>query len=90
MLNETDKDAPDRSHLRPLHSDHSVMQGQVGLTAVMGAVQRSWRLNWIEPEFAAPRCFALNRTDHRTHEERPGQFPVNALQGTLRVGRSRP
>ena len=28
----------------------------------------SW-LNWIEAEFAAPRYFALNRTDHRTHPE---------------------
>ena len=26
----------------------------------------SW-LNWIEPEFAALRYFALNGTDHRTH-----------------------
>nr|WP_235613913.1 IS630 family transposase [Streptomyces olivochromogenes] len=29
----------------------------------------SW-LNWIEAEFAALRYFALNGTDHRTHEER--------------------
>jgi hypothetical protein len=28
----------------------------------------SW-LNWIEPEFAAVRYFALNGTDHRTHAE---------------------
>ncbi|MFJ9683763.1 hypothetical protein ACIRP2_37965 [Streptomyces sp. NPDC101194] len=28
----------------------------------------SW-LNWIESEFAALRCFALNGTDRRTHEE---------------------
>jgi transposase len=28
----------------------------------------SW-LNWIESEFAALRYFALNGTDHRTHEE---------------------
>jgi|GEM_PF-3871653 len=28
----------------------------------------SW-LNWIEPEFAALRYFALNGTDHRTHAE---------------------
>ena len=28
----------------------------------------SW-LNWIEAEFAAPRYFALNGTDHRTHAE---------------------
>jgi transposase len=28
----------------------------------------SW-LNWIEPEFAALRHFALNGTDHRTHAE---------------------
>jgi hypothetical protein len=28
----------------------------------------SW-LNWIELEFAALRYFALNGTDHRTHEE---------------------
>ena len=28
----------------------------------------SW-LNWMEPEFAAPRYFALNGTDHRTHAE---------------------
>lgn len=26
-------------------------------------------LNWIEAEFAALRCFALNGTDHRTHAE---------------------
>ncbi len=28
----------------------------------------SW-LNWIEPEFAAPRYFAPDGTDHRTHTE---------------------
>ena len=28
----------------------------------------SW-LGWIESEFAALRCLALNGTDHRTHEE---------------------
>ncbi|WP_218125775.1 transposase [Sinosporangium album] len=28
----------------------------------------SW-LNWIESEFAAPRYFALNGTDHRSHAE---------------------
>ncbi|MCX4852150.1 hypothetical protein [Streptomyces sp. NBC_00893] len=28
----------------------------------------SW-LNWIESEFAALRYFALNGTDHRTHDE---------------------
>ncbi|RDI45347.1 hypothetical protein DFR68_113118 [Nocardia mexicana] len=28
----------------------------------------SW-LNWIESEFAAPRYFALNGTDHRSHDE---------------------
>ncbi|WP_222871452.1 transposase [Nonomuraea sp. PA05] len=28
----------------------------------------SW-LNWIESEFAALRYYALNGTDHRTHEE---------------------
>ena len=28
----------------------------------------SW-LNWIEPQFAALRYFALNGTDHRTHAE---------------------
>ena len=28
----------------------------------------SW-LNWIEPEFAALRYFALGGTDHRTHAE---------------------
>jgi hypothetical protein len=28
----------------------------------------SW-LNWIEPEFAALRYFALNGTDHRSHAE---------------------
>ncbi|KDN73994.1 transposase [Streptomyces olindensis] len=28
----------------------------------------SW-LNWIESEFAALRCFALNGTDHRSHDE---------------------
>lgn len=28
----------------------------------------SW-LNWIEAEFAALRYFALNGTDHRSHEE---------------------
>ena len=31
----------------------------------------SW-LNWIEPEFAALRYFALNGTDHRTHAEQGG------------------
>jgi transposase len=31
-------------------------------------VNSSW-LNWIEAEFAALRYFALNGTDHRTHEE---------------------
>ena len=28
----------------------------------------SW-LNWIEAEFAALRYFALNGTDHRSHDE---------------------
>jgi hypothetical protein len=28
----------------------------------------SW-LNWIESEFAALRYFALNGTDHRSHDE---------------------
>ncbi len=28
----------------------------------------SW-LNWIEPEFAALRNYALNGTDHRSHAE---------------------
>ncbi|MER8162403.1 hypothetical protein [Streptomyces sp. NPDC094472] len=28
----------------------------------------SW-LNWIESEFAALHCFALNGIDHRTHDE---------------------
>ena len=28
----------------------------------------SW-LNWLEGEFAALRCFALNGTDHRSHIE---------------------
>jgi transposase len=28
----------------------------------------SW-LNWIESEFAALRYYALNGTDHRTHDE---------------------
>ncbi|EXU62084.1 transposase [Streptomyces sp. PRh5] len=32
------------------------------------ATYGSW-LNWIESEFAALRCFALNGTDHQTHDE---------------------
>jgi transposase len=38
----------------------------------------SW-LNWIEPEFAALRYFALNGTDHRTHTEQG-----DAIAGYLR------
>jgi hypothetical protein len=38
----------------------------------------SW-LNWIEPEFAALRYFALGGTDHRTHAEQG-----NAIAGYLR------
>ena len=38
----------------------------------------SW-LNWIEPEFAAVRYFALNGTDHRTHQEQG-----NAIAGYIR------
>jgi hypothetical protein len=38
--------------------------GRVGVPATYG----SW-LNWIEAAFAALRYFALNGTDHRSHEE---------------------
>jgi hypothetical protein len=39
-----------------------------GVELVFLPANASW-LNWIEPEFAALRYFALNGTDHRTHAE---------------------
>ncbi|WP_199565603.1 IS630 family transposase [Spongiactinospora rosea] len=36
----------------------------------------SW-LNWIESEFAALRYFALNGTDHRSHEEQNAAIAAN-------------
>jgi transposase len=39
-----------------------------GVDLVFLPTHSSW-LNWIEPEFAALRYFALNGTDHRTHAE---------------------
>jgi hypothetical protein len=46
----------------------------------------SW-LNWIEPEFAALRYFALNGADHRTHAQ---QGDVIARYLRWRNARARP
>ncbi|WP_327749914.1 hypothetical protein [Streptomyces europaeiscabiei] len=42
--------------------------GPLNLMPRKGKAWRSW-LNWIESEFAALRYFAINGTDHRTHDE---------------------
>jgi transposase len=49
-----------------------------GVELVFLPANASW-LNWIEPEFAALRYFALNGTDHRTHAEQG-----NAIAAYLR------
>jgi transposase len=56
----------------------------------------SW-LNWIEAEFAALRYFALNGTDHRTHDEqntdrrlRPLAQRSRPTEGQLRSGLTDP
>lgn len=46
----------------------------------------SW-LNWIEAEFAALRYFALNGTDHRSHE---GQNAAIAAYVRWRNARANP
>ncbi|MFD7996978.1 hypothetical protein [Streptomyces mexicanus] len=46
-----------------------------------------WWLNWIESEFAALRYFALNGTDHRTHDE---QNAAIAAFVRCRNGRAEP
>jgi transposase len=48
----------------------------------------SW-LNWIEPEFAAVRYFALNGTDHRTHRARRRDRRIHALAQRTRPAQAR-
>ena len=64
-------------------ADYVVTSGVVtsisrGIRQILRAAGISWQaaktwktswLNWIEPEFAALRYFALNGTDHRTHAD---------------------
>jgi hypothetical protein len=58
---------PGHGMSRPPHSDCWCAANQVEL--VFLTAYGSW-LNWIETEFAALRYFALNGTDHRSHDER--------------------
>ncbi|MFJ9683355.1 hypothetical protein ACIRP2_35715 [Streptomyces sp. NPDC101194] len=48
----------------------------------------SW-LNWIESEFTALRYFALNGTDHRTHDEQNTPSPPTFVGATPALSRRR-
>ncbi|NMH93517.1 transposase [Pseudonocardia bannensis] len=44
----------------------------------------SW-LNWIEADFAALRYFALNGTDHRSHDEQNVAIPAYVRRRNARA-----
>jgi transposase len=51
-----------------LHADVAAWCDDNNVELVLLPTNASW-LNWIEAEFAALRYFALNGTDHRSHDE---------------------
>jgi transposase len=51
-----------------LHTDVTAWCDDNNVELVFLPTNASW-LNWIEAEFAALRYFALNGTDHRSHDE---------------------
>jgi transposase len=51
-----------------LHTDVTAWCDDNNIELVFLPTNASW-LNWIEAEFAALRYFALNGTDHRSHDE---------------------
>ncbi|MBO3681809.1 transposase [Streptomyces sp. NEAU-YJ-81] len=50
------------------HAEVRTWAADSDIKLVFAPTYCSW-LNWIESEFAALRCFALNGIDHRTHDE---------------------